>query len=55
MCSDLCGNSNVYWDFRCPEPPLELHHPNRFQTKKLDTTLNIIVSFNEIPRSTVNI
>ncbi|KAL1401061.1 hypothetical protein pipiens_006926 [Culex pipiens pipiens] len=42
MCSDLCGNSNVYWDFRCPDPPLELHHPNRFQTKKLDTSLNII-------------
>ncbi|XP_055609659.1 divergent protein kinase domain 1C [Uranotaenia lowii] len=39
MCSDFCRK---FWDFRCPDPPLEIHHPNRFQAKRADTTLTLI-------------
>ncbi|XP_053687157.1 divergent protein kinase domain 1C [Sabethes cyaneus] len=37
LCQDFCS-----WDFHCPKPNLEIHHPHRFQTKKLGDPLTII-------------
>ncbi|XP_055629281.1 divergent protein kinase domain 1C [Toxorhynchites rutilus septentrionalis] len=41
LCLDFCKR-NVFWNFRCPEPKLEIHHPNRFQTQKLEQPFSVL-------------